>query len=137
MSCLFQSIGRGLNKSNEVVRREICTHLQNDPHLFSDHFAVVDAAYIQHMRRRSTWGGGIEIRAACLLYNVHIHVLDARGRHGRTGTWIQFQNERLPAEPSATVPDTDTTAVAPPSVPRNSTIKLRWTGGHYTFISRE
>ncbi|NCA22313.1 MAG: hypothetical protein EBS86_14395, partial [Crocinitomicaceae bacterium] len=34
--------------------------------------------YIQHMRNSSTWGGAIEISAACNLWNVKIIVYDIR-----------------------------------------------------------
>lgn len=76
MSCLFDSIGEGIQASGAAVRDVVCCYLSQDGQLFDDATAkdVIDSGYTQRMRRPGTWGGGIEIRAACEALNLIITV---------------------------------------------------------------
>jgi hypothetical protein len=67
------------------------------------------ADYIAKMRSPSTWGGAIEIQAACNLWGLRIVVRNLCGRD-RTRPHIEF----LPAVAS-----------------HDRTIELEWSGGHY------
>ena len=62
--------------------------------------------YIQNMKNSSVWGGGIELRVVCELYNVDVIV--KRGNQ-IVAHFEKDCNERL--------------------------IELHWTGSHYTPIS--
>jgi hypothetical protein len=76
MSCLFDSIGKGIQTPGVVVRDVVCGYLNRDGRLFDDATAkdIVDSQYTQRMRNPNTWGGGIEIRAACEALNLIITV---------------------------------------------------------------
>jgi hypothetical protein len=63
--------------------------------------------YVQGMRLPATWGGAIEIQAACNLWGYRIVVLN---RRSETCTEIEF---------------------LPVSAEPTRTIHLSWTGGHY------
>lgn len=82
MSCLFHSIGVCLGLTQETVRSDIVNYMAL--HAERKHDSVklkewIEAAedvgfekYIEEMRKSSTWGGGIEMYIACLLYNANI-----------------------------------------------------------------
>jgi hypothetical protein len=59
------------------------------------------------MRNTSTWGGAIEIQAACNLYNVNITVRNYRDNNGKNIEFLPVTNQA------------------------SRTIELEWTGGHY------
>ena len=72
-----------------------------------DSGAVGAGKYIEIMRRESTWGGAIEIQAACNVWSFRIIVRNNRAREKSS---IEF----LPISELWT-----------------KTIELEWTGGHY------
>ena len=83
MSCLFIAISRGLSGlyTHQEVRSMIVSYLENDGPLFSDKNAheVISSfedpkEYFRRMRLHSTWGGGIEIRAAVEIFKVLIYI---------------------------------------------------------------
>ena len=113
MSCLFESLGRGLSLSASDVRRQICNYLEQNPNLYQDDYVVVDSAYVERMRKHSTWGGGIEIRAACLLYGISVHVHVVRRGNADSGA-ITFLGNGACRD-----------------------VHLNWTGNHYTYRPRE
>jgi hypothetical protein len=120
MSCLFNSLSHFIAQTDQqAIRQRICDYLQAnlpiidgmtthdvlqlDSSQSSDH-------YISAMRSPSTWGGAIEIQAACNIWNARIVVHDTRLGHGH-GQTIEF----LPV--STVLPD--------------KTFGLEWSGGHY------
>ena len=77
--------------------------------------------YISAMRSPCTWGGAIEIQAACNIWNARIVVHDIRSghRHGPGqghGQTIEF----LPVSTNAA----------------DKTFELEWSGGHYEPVRR-
>ena len=121
MSCLFNSLSHFIAQTDpQAIRARICDYLQtNSPiidgmttHdvLHQDSGSSPDQ-YIGAMRSPSTWGGAIEIQAACNIWNARIVVHDIRSGHGQT---IEF----LPVSTNAT------NAIA-------NTFVLEWSGGHY------
>jgi hypothetical protein len=92
MSCYFQSIGTLLNISTNIVRKNVCDFMINtlqDEN--SEYFELLNVwfenendegngieRYIQSMQRGSTWGGGPELAATCLVYNKSIRITNLR-----------------------------------------------------------
>jgi len=112
MSCLFNSLSYFISSDSNTIRQTICDYLQENKPIIdgiSTHeiLSMENNNYIQHMRNSSTWGGAIEISAACNLWNVKIIVYDIRTQQR---TAIEF----IPI-----------TCVA------ERTIELEWSGGHY------
>ena len=124
MSCLFNSLSHFIPQTDpQTIRQRICDYLQaNSPiidgmdthevlQLDSPNSSEPDQ-YIGAMRIPSTWGGAIEIQAACNIWSVRIIVHDIRGGgQGQGHTLIEFL-------PVATV------AI-------DKTFELEWSGGHY------
>ena len=118
MSCLFNSLHHFIpNESSHSIRQKICDYLQNNSPIMDgldtavilelDSGAVGAGKYIEIMRRESTWGGAIEIQAACNVWSFRIIVRNNRAREKSS---IEF----LPISELWT-----------------NTIELEWTGGHY------
>jgi len=116
MSCLFISLSHFILESSYDIRQKICDYLEKG-HPILDGLETTKilelegmggtAQYINGMRSTSTWGGAIEIQAACNIWHLSIHVKnyrDAGNKH------IEF------------VPITGTF---------DRTVFLYWTGGHY------
>ena len=127
MSCLFNSLSHFIEQTDpQAIRQRICDYLQaNSPII--DGMATHDVLqldslnsdqYIGAMRSPCTWGGAIEIQAACNIWNARIVVHDIRG-HGQTKT-IEF----LPVSTNATNATNAT----------DKTFELEWSGGHYEPI---
>jgi len=79
MSCLFDSLSYYFNVKSDIIRNEICNYLEHNAPLFDDIptnvvLDVIDEDYIAKMRERETWGGGIEISAACNIWKLVIVV---------------------------------------------------------------
>jgi len=121
MSCLFNSLSRFIvpQTDPQAIRQRICDYLQaNSPII--DGMATHDVLqldsstpsdhYISAMRSPSTWGGAIEIQAACNIWNARIVVHDVR-RQEQEQKSIEF----LPVATNAT----------------DKTFQLEWSGGHY------
>jgi len=118
MSCLFNSLSHFIAQTDpHAIRQRICDYLQaNSPII--DGMATHDVLqldslhpseqYIGAMRSPSTWGGAIEIQAACNIWNARIVVHDIRSGHGQP---IEF----LPVS----------------TVAADKTFELEWSGGHY------
>jgi hypothetical protein len=122
MSCLFNSLSYFIPQTDpQAIRARICDYLQaNSPII--DGIATHDVLqldsglspdqYIGAMRSPCTWGGAIEIQAACAIWNARIVVRDIRSGHGQTQS-IEF----LPVSNAINSPD--------------KTFELEWSGGHY------
>ena len=127
MSCLFNSLSHFIAPQTDpqAIRARICDYLQaNSPIIdgMSTHDVLqLDSSsssdqYIGAMRTLTTWGGAIEIQAACNIWNARIVVHDIRSghRHGPGqghGQTIEF----LPVSTNAA----------------DKTFELEWSGGHY------
>ncbi len=130
MSCLFNSmqhfIAPRLGKNSAQIRAEICDYLAADRPLI-DGIATAQilamdgrgsaAEYVAHMRSTSTWGGAIEIQAACNLWKSRIVVHDLRDRGKRAS--IEFVS-----------------CDAAISGATELTMELEWTGGHYEPVRK-
>ena len=122
MSCLFDSIGRSVNKPGSEVRNAIMnyivTHLDTEfngvtignwlSYVRKNENYISDDEYILTLRRQSTWGGGMELAIASLLFNTNFIV------HFRDNL-IAFDSTQ------------DTT----------TTTHLHYTGGHYEYLMKE
>jgi len=119
MSCLFNSLSYFIAPQTDpqAIRARICDYLQaNSPII--DGMATHDVLqldslntsdqYIGAMRSQSTWGGAIEIQAACNIWNARIVVHDVRGQAQKS---IEF----LPVS----------------AITSDKTFTLEWSGGHY------
>lgn len=83
MSCLFDSLSRFLLINSFQLRQHICNYLENDPSLY-DEIKASDWIfweyntnlnnYVRNMRQHHIWGGGIEIKSFCNIYNVQVNV---------------------------------------------------------------
>jgi hypothetical protein len=125
MSCLFNSLSHFIAQTDpQAIRARICDYLQANLPII-DGMATHDVLqldslntsdqYIGAMRIPSTWGGAIEIQAACNIWNARIVVHDIRSGHGHGhGQTIEF----LPVSTNATNSS-------------DKTFVLEWSGGHY------
>ena len=115
MSCLFNSMSHFLPISSAQIRSDICGYLAANRPLIDGietrQILEMDAGpnYIDKMRSHNTWGGAIEIQAACNLWRLRIVVRNICSRD-RTRPNIEF----LPGTSSF-----------------DRTIELEWSGGHY------
>jgi hypothetical protein len=80
MSCLFDSISHFfVDATSADIRNAICNYLEANRPIFDDLdtetiLNITDPNYIRHMRNPNTWGGGIEISAACNIWNIVIAI---------------------------------------------------------------
>ena len=116
MSCLFDSISYFLKINGYNVRQKICDYLQQNNKIIdgldTDFILSLDGNnYINRMRMNDTWGGAIEIQAACNIWNIKIIVYIDRLNNKK----IEF-------------------------IPSNGyyigSIEIEWQGNHYVPIVR-
>jgi len=118
MSCLFNSLSYFINENSYDIRQKICNYLAEakplidgfDTQLILQFENPSAQAYIDNMRNSSTWGGAIEIQAACNIWNLTIRVANYRDR---TDKHIEF----IPVLGSS-----------------QRIINIYWTGGHFEPI---
>lgn len=120
MSCLFNSLSHFIPQTDpQAIRQRICDYLQSNSPIIDgmDTHEVLQLdspnsyeQYIGAMRSPSTWGGAIEIQAACNIWSVRIIVHDIRSSQGQTP--IEFL-------PISNTPSSD------------KPFELEWSGGHY------
>ena len=74
-----------------------------------DNVSIQD--YIKHMRNNATWGGAIEIKAFCEMYNVNVEVINIRNNERDTHSKkeIKFLSH----------------------TPSNRWVSITWNGGHF------
>ena len=120
MSCLFDSLEYFLKISSKDIREKICDYLENSNQLVDgldtkDLLEIESEDYIRKMRKKSTWGGGIEIKSACNIWNLRIIVINLRNSKSssldKSNPWIEF------------IPNNNDSKI--------STIFLSWNGYHY------
>ena len=126
MSCLFNSLSHFIAPQTDpqAIRQRMCDDLQANLPII-DGMATHDVLqldslntsdqYIGAMRSPCTWGGAIEIQAACNIWNARIVVHDVRRTQEQTS--IEF----LPVSTNATNAT-------------DKTFELEWSGGHYEPI---
>ena len=128
MSCLFNSLSHFIPQmDSHTIRQKICDYLQaNSPiidgmnthdvlQLDSLDSLISSDQYISAMRNTSTWGGAIEIQAACNIWNARIIVHDVRHMgHPRTQYGLK-PIEFFPID----------------ALTSDKTFELDWSGGHY------
>jgi len=91
MSCLFNSLSRFFKtKSAQEIRQDICSYLESNKPIMDGLetkwiLDLDEPNYIKKMRRSTTWGGAIEIQAACCLWKLRVRIKDRT-----TGRWIEF-----------------------------------------------
>lgn len=118
MSCLFNSLSYFINETSFNIRQKICDYIERNGQLI-DGLETKEIlkyeggnGYISKMRNTSTWGGAIEIQAACNIWKYKIIVNNHRdSKHSK----IEFM---------------------PVSKNIENTIELHWTGGHYEPIRK-
>lgn len=95
MSCLFRSLSAFVNSvSEDELRQIICNYLEKNPKIMDDlslkdilHIDGVETTdYVRSMRVGSTWGGALEIKAFCEIYQVGVVV-----RIHQTGKDVVFK----------------------------------------------
>lgn len=116
MSCLFNSLSYFFIIDSNTIRHKICDYLEENNKIIDGldtNFILnmEDTNYIKNMRESSTWGGAIEIQAACNIWNIKIVV---HNRRDINNTIIEF----LPINNNNFI----------------GIINLEWTGGHYEPI---
>jgi hypothetical protein len=114
MSCLFNSISHFISENSGDARKKICDYLESNNDIMEgiqtkDVLNMESTNYIESMRNTSTWGGAIEIQAACNIWNMSIIVHNIRDNNRK----ITF----LPIRSGV-----------------NKTINITWNGGHYEPI---
>jgi len=115
MSCLFNSMSHFFPENSYDIRQKICNYLQNDGVIIEglDTSLILSFErnnYIQCMRNTSTWGGAIEIQAACNIWNTKIVVHNIRDRNGSKIIFVPVSNNC------------------------DKCINITWSGGHYEPI---
>jgi prephenate dehydratase len=115
MSCLFNSFSYFFKQSSYDIRQSICNYLQENKPIIDGldtHFILglensSANSYVSRMRATSTWGGAIEIQAACNIWNVQIIVHNIRDHNGNKINFLPINNKF------------------------KNTINITWSGGHY------
>lgn len=118
MSCLFNSLSHFIKEDSNTVRQKICDYLQAGKPIIDgistneilQFEGTTPEMYVSRMRNTSTWGGAIEIQAACNIWEASVNVDNRRDVGGKT---INF---------------------APVSGISNKTFNIYWIGGHYEPI---
>lgn len=120
MSCLFQSLSSYISHQDySKLRQDICNFLESNPNILDDmsleqivqldNLTIQD--YIKNMRNNATWGGAIEIKAFCEMYNVNVLVINIRNneRDKDSKKEIKFLS----------------------NTPANRWVTITWNGGHF------
>jgi hypothetical protein len=91
MSCLFNSLSYFIKeKSPDDLRQLICDYLLSNPKIMDTidvesvtqwESGVSLELYIKNMRNTNVWGGAIEIKAFCEIFNVSVFVKLNTGKH--------------------------------------------------------
>jgi len=115
MSCLFNSLSHFINEDSYTIRQKICDYLQENRPIIeglntSQVIEFETPNYINNMRQTSTWGGAIEIQAACNIWNIQINVSNYRDNSNKI---IEF----IPINGTIT-----------------KSINIYWNGGHFEPI---
>jgi len=118
MSCLFNSMSHFFPEDSNTIRQRICDYLERGGSIIEglDTNLILSFErpnYVAHMRSSSTWGGAIEIQAACKIWNTKIVVHNIRDRNGSKINFAPFDNDNC-----------------------EKCINITWSGGHYEPIRK-
>lgn len=126
MSCLFRSLSHFIENVNENELRDIIVdYLEKDPILIGNDTHLKDilkiqnstiTEYTQQMRKRHVWGGAIEIRAFCELFDIKVIVFVIRENRN-----IEFLPSSFENKESGKI---------------EKCVKISWTGAHYEPMNR-
>ena len=137
MSCLFDSIGHYLNAKSNDVREQICNYLKSSNELIEgvetkDLLGMNVDKYVKKMRKNTTWGGGIEIKCACNIWNLKI-ILKNMTKSNMTKKNMTKSNKRSRTS-KRTLERTPRIKFIPTYGTNSNTKKiyLSWNGYHYT-----
>ena len=90
MSCLFDTLSKFVDLNSNDLRQNICNYMSNNPIVIDDikinQFLKGNTnnmeEYVKDMKKKSTWGGGIEIKLFCNMYNKVVIVENTQdGKH--------------------------------------------------------
>lgn len=112
MSCLFNSLSHFVPETSIIIRQKICNYLESNNKIIDgletkDILNMESRNYIKDMRNSSTWGGAIEIQAACNIWKMSVIVHDIRGVTRKKICFLPIATEIT------------------------KTINISWSGGHY------
>lgn len=118
MSCLFNSLNYFIKEGSDSIRQKVCDYLEeNNPIIEGLETMKILAIensepklYIENMRSSCAWGGGIEIQAACNIWNKRIIVKNYRNRGLKDIEFVPVHGKI------------------------EGDINIYWTGGHYEPI---
>jgi hypothetical protein len=122
MSCLFNSLSRFVEDDSGAIRQKICDYLETNPFLMEEtkaediiNWESNDSLnnYVSKMRNHSTWGGAIEIRCFCNLYNMNVEVINIRDRK-KDAIFFRIKSSDVSLDTS-----------------EDKIAKISWNGGHY------
>ena len=114
MSCLFNTLSQFVNLNGRDLRSNICNYMSTNP-IIIDEIKIGDflkgdtdniKEYVEKMSSTSTWGGGIEIKLFCNMYNKVVMV-----HNTQDGKDIEF----LPFGKNS----------------KEDVINVKWNGSHY------
>lgn len=118
MSCLFETLSLYVPCNSTHLRKQICDFTHENPlldelNIRCDEYIKYESRmtlreYVDRMRRPSAWGGALEIRLFCKLYNRRVVVYSATNNRK-----IRFEHSDV-----------------------KKTIPMVWTGNHYRPLSR-
>lgn len=133
MSCLFNSLSYFIPLDSYTIRQQICNYLESNNPIIEDMETKIvlsfeyygygksnenhdnnSKLYISSMRKPNTWGGAIEIQAACNIWNYRIIVLNYRDFTSNIQNNIENTIEFVPLHGRI-----------------DKTIRIEWNGGHY------
>jgi hypothetical protein len=114
MSCLFDSLSFFIKLDSFRIRNIICDYLDGNQTIidgletnFILSLDIPKDEYIRRMRQPYTWGGGIEIQAACNIWNIRILINNRTSENNTIIEFLPINNKYI------------------------HTIELIWTGAHY------
>lgn len=115
MSCLFNSLAYFVNTDSHILRNVICDYIKTNPKIIDDidteniilweNGQTLDE-YISGMKNPSTWGGAIEIKCFCDIFNLFV--------------LVHFREKNIGFLPNGNNPQNP-----------NNPIELIYNGGHY------
>lgn len=117
MSCLFNSLAPSVSLHPTILRKSIVSYLKTNPKLLDDIKAkdIINWSenksfenYTNNMLSTDTWGGAIEIKAFCELYNKNVRI------------YITYTGKSFTINSSKNTSDT---------------VNIKYNGSHYTTFN--
>lgn len=120
MSCLFRSLSAFIKDMKEDdLRQLVCDYMERNPNLMEDMSlndilnteGIKTDDYVQTMRQQHTWGGALEIRSFCEMFNIGVLV-----RIQSTGRDVLFRPTSLATQRKIPI------------------VRIEWQGAHFEPI---